>query len=347
MDITLGTFNLNNLFDRFNFQAEIAAMPADARNVRTTYQWVLVGAGHGPEDPPPQLDPTESTSPYYRIQRNTDGTLIKPKSEDGLEAISSRIDAMGLDVVCVQEVENLDALRAFNRSRLANPYRYEVLVEGNDPRFIDVGILSHYPIANVTSHRFEVHPAEPAMPVFGRDLLEAQVLSPTRSRKLFSVFVNHLKSNFVRFDDPDPESTRQANNVRRRRQAEVVRRIVDAKTRPTSRYVVVGDMNDAPESDTLAPFTEPLTDALAQVVESRPAPPATNPEDAPVDARWTHRFSVSRGPDKFELFDQIWLSPSLGPKLDHAEIERRTKWSASAAGVGSDHDPAWIRLTGL
>ena len=146
MDITLGTFNLNNLFDRFNFQAEIAAMPADARNVRTTYQWVLVGAGHGPEDPPPQLDPTESTSPYYRIQRNTDGTLIKPKSEVGLRGASPPAStSMGLDVVCVQEVENLDALRAFNRSRLANPYRYEVLVEGNDPRFIDVGILSHLP----------------------------------------------------------------------------------------------------------------------------------------------------------------------------------------------------------
>ena len=107
------------------------------------------------------------------------------------------------------------------------------------------------------------------MPVFGRDLLEAQVLSPTRSRKLFSVFVNHLKSNFVRFDDPDPESTRQANNVRRRRQAEVVRRVVDAKTRPNSRYVVVGDMNDAPESDTLG--------SLHRAAHRRPRPRRREP----------------------------------------------------------------------
>ena len=347
VDITLGTFNLNNLFDRFNFEAEIAAMPADARNVETRYQWVLTGSGYGPDDPPPQLDPTESTSPYYRIQRSTDGTLIKPKSEQGLSALAARVGAMDLDVVCVQEVENLDALRAFNRGHLAEPYRYEVLVEGNDPRFIDVGLLSRQPVANITSHRFEVHPDDPALPVFGRDLLSVDILTASRSHKLLSIFVNHLKSNFVRFDDPDPDGTREANRTRRRRQAEVVRSVVEARTRPNSRYVVLGDMNDGPDSDTLAPFTESLTDALEHVIESAPPPQATNPEDTPTDARWTHRLSVSRGPDRFELLDQIWLSPALAPKLDHAEIERRTKWSATAAGVGSDHDPAWIRLTGL
>jgi endonuclease/exonuclease/phosphatase family metal-dependent hydrolase len=347
VDLTLGTFNLNNLFDRFNFEAEIAALPARSRSVRTTYQWVVMGEGTGPDDPPPQLDPTESTSPVYRIQRNTDGTLIKPKSEQGLQAIAARIASMDVEVLCVQEVENLDSLRSFNRTHLPNPYRYEVLVEGNDPRFIDVAVLSRLPVANVTSHRFEVHPADPLMPIFGRDLLEVDILNPTRRRKLLTVYVNHLKSKFIRFDDPDPAATEAANQLRRRRQAETVRRVVDARTRPNSRYVIVGDMNDTPEAETLAPMIDGMVDGLADPVETRPPPAVSNPEDAPPGPRWTHRFRVSGAPDHYDLLDQIWLSPALAPKLDHARIERRIRWTATAAGVGSDHDPAWVSLSGL
>ena len=346
-NLTIGTFNLNNLFDRFNFQAEIGAVPARDRDVRTTYQWVVTGRGTAPGAPPPQLDPTESTSPVYRIQRGTDGTLIKPKSERELASLAGRISAMDLDVLCVQEVENLDALRAFNRSHLDSPYRYEVLVEGNDPRFIDVAVLSRLPVANVTSNRFETHPDEPDAPVFGRDALGVDILTPTRSRRLITIFVNHLKSNFVRFDDPDPDATQAANRRRRLRQAQVLRRVVEDRTRPRSKFVVLGDMNDAPDAESLEPFAGWLTDGMQDAVESALPPPATNPVDVPGSPRWTHRLSVSNGPDRFELLDQIWLSPSLAPRLDHAEIQRRPAWSATSVGVGSDHDPAWVRLTGL
>jgi endonuclease/exonuclease/phosphatase family metal-dependent hydrolase len=347
MDLSIGTFNLNNLFDRFNFEAEIGALPAKQRQVKSTYQWVLTGQGTAPGDPPPQLDPTDSTSPVFRIQRSVDGTLINPKSSEGQESLADRIDRMNCDVLCVQEVENIDALRLFNRTYLANSYQYEVLIEGNDPRFIDVGVLSRFPVANLTSHRFESHPDEPAVPVFGRDLLEVDILTPTRSRRLLTVFVNHLKSQFVRFDDPDPDSTRVANDRRRRRQAETVSRLVKARTRPNSRFVVLGDMNDVPESDTLEPMVVGMVDALANVVESRPAPSTRNPDDVPSSVKWTHRFPVSGASDRYSLFDQIWTSPALESKITHAEIERRPRWTASAKGVGSDHDPAWIRLSAL
>jgi hypothetical protein len=90
-----------------------------------------------------------------------------------------------------------------------------------------------------------------------------------------------------------------------------------------------------------------LVDGLENVVESAPAPAVANPADAPPGPRWTHRFRRSNAPDSYELLDQIWLSPSLGARLAHAEIERRPRWTATASGVGSDHDPAWVRLTGL
>lgn len=346
MDVTVGTFNLNNLFDRFNFSADLGALPADERDVRTTYQWEFVGQGDGGE---PVVDPASSSTPIVRVQRNADGRLLTAKSTTQQKAIAARIDAMDLDVLAVQEVENRDVLREFNRNRLTNPYPHEVVIEGNDPRFIDVGLLSRFPIANVTSHRFERHP-DRAEPVFGRDLLQVDVFNRTRRRRLFTVFVNHLKSKFVPFFVADQEAAQAENTLLRTQQAETVARVVEAQTRPNSRYIVLGDMNDVPEAAALAAFRDSglgLTDALEQVVESQPPPRATNPEDVPPSVRWTSRLSVPRAPDRFDLVDQIWLSPSLAPKLVHAEIERRPFFSASATGVGSDHDPVWIRLTGV
>ncbi len=39
---------------------------------------------------------------------------------------------------------------------------------------------------------------DPAEPVFSRDLLEVDILHPTTRTRLFTVFNNHLKSQFVR-----------------------------------------------------------------------------------------------------------------------------------------------------
>jgi exonuclease III len=59
--------------------------------------------------------------------------------------------------------------------------------------------------------------------------------------------------------------------------------------------------------------------------------------------RWTGRYKESGKPAEHRLFDQIWVSPTLGSKVANATIDRRTKHS----GDGSDHDPAWITLEKL
>lgn len=46
-------------------------------------------------------------------------------------------------------------------------------------------------------------------------------------------------------------------------------------------------------------------------------------------------FKPTGKPAEYTLMDQIWLSPSLAPKLTSAFIEQRTK----AGGDGTDHDP--------
>lgn len=163
---------------------------------------------------------------------------------------------------------------------------------------------------------------------------------PRRILRLFTVFNNHLKSHYVPFNAPDPDAERQRANELRQRQSEVAAAIIAAQMRPNSRFVVVGDMNDPPDS----PFLEPLAAApklnlafgLSQPQETRPGP-----GDPPPPSRaWTERFKPTGKPPVYTLMDQVWLSPALAAKQIGAFIERRTKVS----GDGSDHDPAWVTL---
>ena len=56
------------------------------------------------------------------------------------------------DVVCAQEVESMRALGAFHdryvRRISRRDYRHKLLIDANDPRGIDVGVLSRFRIAS-------------------------------------------------------------------------------------------------------------------------------------------------------------------------------------------------------
>ena len=86
-------------------------------------------------------------------------------------------------------------------------YRREIL-EPNGSRDADELVLGK------TRLLFE----DPAEAVFSRDLLEVDILHPSNGSRLFTVFNNHLKSQFVPFGE-DPVAGKEANDTRRRRQA--------------------------------------------------------------------------------------------------------------------------------
>jgi endonuclease/exonuclease/phosphatase family metal-dependent hydrolase len=323
MDLTIGTFNLNNLFSRWNFQAEIPK--------GTILEEVMV------------FDAASE-----RKLRTFKGRVVRKKDPKDTTAIADRVKAMDLDILAVQEAENIEALRTFNSDALGGMYPHVILVEGNDPRLIDVGVLSRYPIGQVVSHQTEPDPISPVRPLFGRDLLRVDILNPSRTKRLFTVFNSHLKSNFI---DPlehrteaQKEAARVRNNERRQRQAEATRRIIEDETRPNSKYVVLGDMNDDPDSEFLAPLLQgrlKLVDALVEVEETRDSKPETlGSQPGP---RWTSRYKKSGLPPEHRLFDQIWVSPQLKTRVDRSFIDRRTKHG----GNGSDHDPAWVTLRDL
>ncbi|WP_160159290.1 endonuclease/exonuclease/phosphatase family protein [Streptomyces sp. SLBN-118] len=320
----MGTFNLNNLFSRFNFHAEIS----DVHPVGADGQLTSSYAFDDPEK--------------VRI-RTYKGKLVKGKDPEAQKVIARRIGEMDLDILAVQEVEDIDTLRFFVTQHLGSAYPHLSLIEGNDPRLIDLAVLSKFPVGAVTSWQHAVHPDVPGERIFSRDLLEVHILDPRDpDQHLLTVFNNHLKSQFV---DPatDREEGKRLADERRTRQVDTIVRIVGERTRPDGSYVVLGDMNDTPDAPTLAKLAEPthqltLTEALAHPEETRQPKPDNPPP--PASGSWTHRFKEAGQPAKYELFDQIWLSKSLTTRHKGSHIDRRTRHS----GDGSDHDPAWVVL---
>jgi exonuclease III len=322
MSITIGTFNLNNLFSRFDFQAEIDQIPPnDTGGITLTFEQGQFTA------------------------RTFMGRLIRAKDPEDTAKVALRIkDVMNVDVLAVQEVEHIKILKQFNSEHLNNLYPHAVLIEGNDQRMIDVGILSKYPIGSIVSHQTAVHPDDPQRRVFSRDLLQVEILDDRRD-KLLTLYNTHLKSHYVPFDQ-DPVQGAIDANERRRRQAETIARIITKMERPNSSFVLVGDMNDPPDSEFLEPMltidNQPIINALENPVETRPPKPETSGQGpGPQTTAWTHRFNPPGPPfPEYQLYDQIWVSQALSDKLGTAHIDRRR----NHGGDGSDHDPAWVEI---
>jgi len=321
MPISIGTFNLNNLFSRYNFQAEIAALPPhEAGGIELTFSQGDVQA------------------------RSFMGRLVKAKDPGKTAQTARRIREMDADVLAVQEVEHIEILRRFNQDNLGGQYLHVALIEGNDPRMIDVGVLSKMPLGPMVSYQAATHPDAPERRVFGRDLLGVRILD-ARGDKLLTLYNTHMKSHYVPADEDAVAGAARAN-ARRRRQAETIARILSAEERRGAKFMLVGDMNDPPDSADLAPMFvvdgDRLHNGLAAAVETRAAKPETQGQGTgPASAVWTHRFNPPGvAPPVYALFDQIWLSPALVPSLRSAHIDRRTKHG----GDGSDHDPAWVVL---
>lgn len=323
MIVKVGTFNLNNLFSRYNFQATINEIQdSNTDDIVVSYNF------------------TDSKELEIRKFR---GRLIKVKDQDDTLKIADRIMDMDVDVLAVQEVENIQILREFNKLFLGNLYKYRVLIEGNDPRFIDVGILSKLPIGAVTSFQTSVHPDDPEQTVFGRDLLEVEIFNESRTKKLFTLYNNHLKSHYG--DNDNNGQGKVKNDLRRKRQAEMVSEIVSKRQRTDGKFIIVGDMNDGPMDNPLKPMLkvddQKLFNALIAPIENIDYTNESSVNDLPDNTEWTHRYKKSGQSPEFKLFDQIWLSQALSDNFVGSYINRRTLRS----GDGSDHDPAYVELS--
>jgi endonuclease/exonuclease/phosphatase family metal-dependent hydrolase len=161
--------------------------------------------------------------------------------EAKLERIAEVLVRADADLVFLQEVENAPLLaRLAARAGLPEAR----LVEGADPRGIDVAVLSRLPLESYRSHLGELD--ADGEPLWSRDCVEVHADVPlgAAARRLV-VVGSHLAS---RVSDPD--------GSRRRAQATRMRAIADAvaASLPDALVLAGGDLNDTPDAAALAPL---------------------------------------------------------------------------------------------
>ena len=221
------------------------------------------------------------------------------------------------DVLAVVEADNRIALKRFTdpllRDNVGKPiYPHVMVIDGNDDRGIDVGLLTKpaFPIVGIRSH---VDDTDPTGLVFSRDCPEYRIPLPGGGQ--LTVLVNHFKSKL---------GGGAAANTKRRRQAvrtaEIYRRLTAAGERLVA---VVGDLNDTPDSAPLQPL---LADTDLRDITTHP--------NFTGDGR-PGTFGSGNARDKI---DYLLLSPALFDKVSGGKIWRLGVWGGKNGTLFPHYD---------
>ena len=251
------------------------------------------------------------------------------------------IRELGADVLALQEVESVDTLKHFRAGALGGrkAYPYVAGIDGNDPRLIDVAVLSKLPITHVRSHQHLLDPETRSSTLFSRDCLEVDVALPEGGS--LTLFVNHFKSMLGGREETRPKRERQARAVK-----EIVteRCGADAGEHP---FAILGDFNDYLEDD------EQGMTGIAELVRWEELENVVR--RLPEEERWTHFWPRGRA---YHQLDYLLLSRTLAdatpssPEIMRKGMPLRAERYEGERFVGvgrdnpkaSDHCPVVIEL---
>ncbi|MCX4766833.1 endonuclease/exonuclease/phosphatase family protein [Streptomyces sp. NBC_01275] len=297
--VRLATFNCENLFARWRFRADV--------------------------------DPTEANTRGWVV----DQTKFEELGVESKAITGAAVRDLDAQIVALQEVENVDTLKHFRTQFLGGngTFPYVAGVDGNDPRLIDVAVLSKLPITHIRSYQHLRDPEEPTKQLFSRDCLEVDVR--VSDATTITLFVQHFKSMM---------GGREQTHGKRARQAARVMEIVAERfgDRPADQpFVVLGDFNDYLDEAT---SIEDLVhwDQVENVVERLPE-----------DEQWTHYFARE---DEYKQLDYLLPSTSLAARIQNPPAIfrkgtplRATRYKGERyAGIGldrpkaSDHCPLYV-----
>jgi len=295
--ITIGTFNVENLFTRFRFRK-----PKDATGPETSPTGIIANTG-------PSMVSDAKTEALKAALMGPDGVTLDRKNfervlEEERKLTAQALKALKADFMGLQEVENLDTLRLFNTHNLkgVGKFDYQIVIDGNDPRFIDVGVLSNFEVTPIRTHQFR---RKSNRKVFSRDCLEVELMV---GNKKLAVFVNHLKSML---------GGREQTKPKRAQQSREIIEILEERFGPNygqADFVVLGDMNDYMEAghESQSGIRALLQSGqMENVIERLPAA-----------ERWTHYYT---GDKSYNQLDYILVSKALAQRNPNAlpVIERR------------------------
>ncbi|MDH4412511.1 MAG: endonuclease/exonuclease/phosphatase family protein [Rhizobium sp.] len=315
MSIRIATFNIENLIARFDFTGYRNQLKSDR---------VM------------KLFDIKSEADYQRLE----AARVVSSTDDTRQLSALAIADTDADILCLQEVDNMEALKAFEYGYLfrmvGSGYRQKYLVEGNDSRGIDVAVLMReetrdgqpIEVRDVTSHAALTyhdlglyHPGlgpnvRPEDRIFKRDCLELDLRIGGRP---LTVYVVHFKSMTNGRDGMDGRSSTMPI---REAEAKAVRHIIEnrfGREHAVERnFVICGDMNDYQErvdvvGDRRNGFEyvvrADLPSALDVFSHDGFADNVMQRRDAL--ERWT--LYHARGPEEQHLcqLDYIWLSRGL------------------------------------
>lgn len=285
-------------------------------------------------------------------------TPPQTKSPEKVAGVAKAIRELDLDIVVLQEVENIEALEALNAQHLDGKYK-AVLVEGNDPRGIDVAFLVKKDLPFVFenhSYRRETW-VDPRLrdahdsPIFSRDLPALVVRAqgqPVESKPLFVLFGTHFKS---KRDFRDPTARMQDPESRLFRAAQV-KRAVEIIERYREEYgadlpiMIAGDFNGSVHQE--REFRALKEDA--QLVDGFDV----SPNRLNYNERVTHVYFGQRGRPERNQIDAVFVSQSLREHVSESAVYRYKdqngrpwplpwkKWQRDSNP--SDHWPVRIKL---
>jgi endonuclease/exonuclease/phosphatase family metal-dependent hydrolase len=118
-----------------------------------------------------------------------------------------------------------------------------MVIDGNDERGIDVGILTRFPIASIKTHIDDVYKSTNGQTykIFSRDCAEYTI--DIGGGKTIYYLCNHLKSQGY--------GSKASNDAKRKRQANRIVEILKSYDLTKDLVVVAGDFNDSPNHEPL------------------------------------------------------------------------------------------------
>ena len=250
--------------------------------------------------------------PFREDERTEPASISAPRRQ----RIADALRMLDADVVCLQEVENRFALEEFVHVYLPESGYEVVLMEGNDPRGIDVALLTRLPIDAVTSYRHRrFQDRDGAEQHFQRDLLRVRLGAPLNA----DVFVVHLKSQT---GGEDADRVREAEA---RAAVEILR--AELEQNPQWRALVAGDFNEVLGAPTLDAFLNSTSQGGAALRDLCAGTKTPSYHQAPFISR----------------IDFLLATPSLAREAKDAAIVDRL--DGVDLKCSSDHYPVSARFT--